>query len=177
MRTPDWRADAEGDDRSGGPLILGVPWSSPAGLVRAAAELAAALELHLICAYVDPASYLTEWEPPGALLAASLDPVVNDEAFQPAGELRLRVEGILGPGGSDWSFRVLNGDVSRALARLADSTGASLLVVGGGRAGLFPRLTRMLEGSVATTLTRIQRRPVLVVPEHSLRANRRRTSA
>ncbi|WP_346927490.1 universal stress protein [uncultured Arthrobacter sp.] len=176
MRTPDWQAD-EGDGRSGGPVVLGVAWSAPEGLVRAAAELAAALELHLICAYVDPASYLTEWEPPGTLLAASLDPVVNDEALQPAGELRYRVEGILGPGGPDWSFRVLNGAVSRALARLADSTGASMLVIGGGRDGLFPRLTRMLEGSVATTLTRIQRRPVLVIPAHSLNANRRRTSA
>lgn len=177
MRTPDWQADAVSDDRSDGPVVLGVPWSAPEGLLRSAGGLAAALELHLICAYVDPASYLTEWEPPGALLAASLDPVVNDEAIQPAGEVRLRVEGILGPGGSDWSFRVLNGDVSRALARLAASTGASMLVVGGGRDGVFPRLTRALEGSVAATLTRIQFRPVLVIPEYSLRANRRRASA
>lgn len=42
-----------------GPLILGVPWSVPSLLVRTGAELAAVLEVHLVCAYVDLSSVLT----------------------------------------------------------------------------------------------------------------------
>lgn len=70
-----------------GQSLWGIPWPVPAGLVHAAAELAEGLELHLVCAFVDPASYLTEWEPAGALLAGSLDPAANDEAAaaEPAG--------------------------------------------------------------------------------------------
>jgi len=153
------------DDRLAGPIVVGIPWPVPAGLVHAAAELAEALELHLVCAFVDPASYLTEWEPAGTLLAASLDPAANDEAAYPAGEIRQQLETILGAAGSDWSFRVLNGDIGRALSRLADSVGASVLVVGGGRAGFLPRLSRLLEGSVPAGLTRLQNRPVVVIPE------------
>jgi hypothetical protein len=33
-------------------------------MIRTAAFLAASLEEHLICAFVDPASYLTEWARP-----------------------------------------------------------------------------------------------------------------
>lgn len=61
-----------------GPLILGVPWSVPRGLVTAGAELASALEVSLLCAYVDPASALTEWEPYRTRTAASLDPTSDE---------------------------------------------------------------------------------------------------
>lgn len=167
MYSPDPSFDGE-NLRIGaaGPLILGVPWPAPPGLVQAAANLAAALELRLVCAFVDPASYLIEWESARTRLAASLDPAVNDEAMYPAAELRGQLEDILGPPGAAWSFRVLNGDVGRALCRLAESTGASMFIVGGGRDGLLARLTRVLEGSVAASLTRLQHRAVVVVPEH-----------
>jgi hypothetical protein len=56
-----------------------------------------------------------------------------------------------------------------ALSRLADSVGASVLVVGGGRAGFLPRLSRLLEGSVPASLTRLQNRPVVVIPEVAVR--------
>jgi hypothetical protein len=87
------------DDQLAGPIVVGIPWPVPAGLVHAAAELAEALELHLVCAFVDPASYLTEWEPAGALLAASLDPAPNDEAAYPAGcgHPRSRRPALIGP--------------------------------------------------------------------------------
>jgi hypothetical protein len=171
MDAPDPSAldPEESDHGIAGPLILGVPWPVSHELVRAAARLAAGLDLHLVCAYVDPASYLTEWEPPQTLTAASLDPAGNEEAAYPASEVRAHLEGILGPG-AGWSFRVINGDVSSALCRLADSIGASMFVVGGGRAGILPRITRALEGSVPVRLTRIQDRPVVVVPEHTVRS-------
>lgn len=147
-----------------GPIVCGVAWYFSEHLVRTAAGLAAALGRHLVCAFVDPASYLTEWEALASRAADSLDPAVNDEAQFPSGHVLQRLELLLGPPGKEWSFRVLNGDVSQALGRLAESAGASLLIVGGQRAGLLARMDRLLEGSVSASLSRIQTRPVLVVP-------------
>lgn len=86
-----------------GPLILGVPWPVPPGLVRTAAELAAGLEVHLVCAVVDPASYLTEWEP-----LRTLSAVHSTRRQTPAGRPRSRQwtcgarwSGSLGPGDRD----------------------------------------------------------------------------
>lgn len=163
-----WDGPNSGHDHAG-PLILGVPWPVPPALVRTAAGLAAALEVHLLCAFVDPASYLIEWEPASALPAASLDPATNEEAAYPAEEVRDRLEEIFGAGHPDWTLRVLNGDVSSALTRLADSTGASMFIVGSGREGLVPRVSRFLEGSVSARLLRLQARPVVVVPDHRSR--------
>ena len=147
-----------------GPVVLGAGWDLSERLARTAAGLAADLGLHLVCAYVDPASYLIEWEPDGLRAAASLDPASNDEAIFPSGQVLGRLEAFLGPPGTEWSFRVLNGEVAQALDRLADSTGASLLVVGGQRAGILAWMDRILEGSVSTVLVRAQHRPVLIVP-------------
>ena len=148
-----------------GPIVLGVGWNCPEPLIRAAAGLAAALELHLVCAFVDPASYLTEWEPEGLRTALSLDPNVNEEADYPASQLQRVLELLLGQPGETWSFRVLNGDVPKALSRLAENTGASLIVVGGDKPGSVAWVDRIIEGSVSATLVHHQQRPVLVVPE------------
>ncbi|MDQ0075636.1 nucleotide-binding universal stress UspA family protein [Arthrobacter oryzae] len=135
-------------------------------MVRTAAELADALGAHLVCAFVDPASYLTEWEPEGQRAALSLEPIINEEADFPSQELQRKLEAILGQPGETWSFRVLNGDVSKALSRLAESTSASLLVVGAGRPGSLAWVDRLLEGSVSASLMHSQQRPVLVVPSN-----------
>ncbi|WP_457964872.1 universal stress protein [Arthrobacter sp. D1-29] len=148
-----------------GPILVGVEWDFPEPLIRTAAALAAALEVHLICAFVDPASYLTEWAPANQRTALSLDPAINEEAEFPSEQLQVKLEAILGKPGEAWSFRVLNGDVSKALSRLAENAGAALLVVGTGRPGPMARLDRVLEGSVSAALLRRQHRPVLVVPE------------
>jgi nucleotide-binding universal stress UspA family protein len=147
-----------------GPVVLGVPWSPPGRLIRTGAALAATLGAHLVCAFVDPAGYLTEWEPPKSLIAASLDPALNFEAFYLAPDLLDRLSGVLGAPGKGWSFRVLNGDAACALARLAESTGASLIVVGGPRIGRLAALARLLKGSTSVSLDRLQPVPVVVVP-------------
>ncbi len=149
---------------SDGPLVLGVPWEFEERLVRAAAGLALIMGTHLICAFVDPASYLTEWDPAGYRDGTSLDPVCNLEAEFPVRQMRTSLEGILGPPGGAWSFRVLNGEVAHALGRLAQSTDAAALIVGGQRPGRVARMGRMLEGSVSVSLTRLQARPVLIIP-------------
>jgi nucleotide-binding universal stress UspA family protein len=152
--------------RLDGPIVLGVAWRFSEDLVRTAAGLASGLGLHLICAFVDPASYLTEWESARSRTASSMDPAVNDGADFPSDEVLQRLQATLGAPGRLWSFRVLNGDVVHALDRMAESTDASLLIVGGPRPGRLARMGRLLEGSVSATLIREQARPVLVVPSH-----------
>jgi nucleotide-binding universal stress UspA family protein len=149
-----------------GPIVLGVGWKFSEHLIRTAAGLAAALGQHLVCAFVDPASYLTEWEPDGQRTALSLDPIVNEEADFPSRQLQRNLEAGLGKPGERWSFRVLNGDVSKALSRLAENTDASLLVVGADRPGSLAWVDRLLEGSVSASLSHSQHRPVLVVPDN-----------
>ena len=61
-----------GEGRLDGPIVLGVGWNFSEHLIRTAAELAAALGQHLICAFVDPASYLTEWIDAGHPYVAEL---------------------------------------------------------------------------------------------------------
>jgi nucleotide-binding universal stress UspA family protein len=146
-----------------GPIVVGVASDFSEQLVLAAANLVAGLGLYLVCAFVDPASYLTEWEPGGSRTAASLDPAANEETDFPSGQLRQRLEAVLGSPGADWSFRVLNGDVAPALERLAKSAGASLIIVGGRRPGIRAVMDRFLEGSVSAVLVRSQWRPVLIV--------------
>ena len=151
---------------TGGPVVLGVPWEPTDRLIRAGEDLAAILGVHLICAFVDPAGYLAEWEPAASLTGASLDPAPNPEGLFPSMEILDTLRDVLGPPGQDWSFRVLSGDVPQALQRLAGSTDASMLVVGGQRPGRLAGMSRLLEGSVSITLIRSQPRPVVVIPHY-----------
>jgi nucleotide-binding universal stress UspA family protein len=150
-----------------GPVVVGVAWDFSVQMVVEASDLAACLGLHLVCAFVDPASYLTEWEPGGASAAVSLDPSGNEETDFPSGQVLRRLEAILGSPGREWSFRVLNGDVAPALGRLAKSAGASLIIVGGHRPGILAAMDRFFEGSVSAALVRSQWRPVLIVPSRA----------
>lgn len=147
-----------------GPVVLGVAWEPSERLIRAGAGLAAMLDAHLICAFVDPGSYLTEWEPAGSRAGVSLDPAFKTESDFPSRQVREGLQTILGQSGDAWSFRVLNGAVAQALGRLAESTDASVLIVGGQRSGRLAAMSRLLEGSVSVSLTRVQPRPILVVP-------------
>lgn len=149
---------------SGGPVVPGIPWEPTHRLIRAGEDLAAVPGVHLICAFVDPAGYLAEWEPAGSRTGASLDPAANPEGLFPSTEILEGLRHVLGPPGHDWSFRVLSGDVPQALRRLAESTDASTLIVGGQRPGHLAGMSRLLEGSVSMALIRSQPRPVVVIP-------------
>lgn len=149
---------------SDGPVILGVPWQPRDDLIRHGSDLATIMGVHLACAFVDPASYLAEWEPATSRPGISLEPAASMEGDFPDSEVRASIQNVLGPPGLDWSFRVLHGDVANALARLAESSAASILVVGGQRPGRIAGMSRWLEGSVSLSLIRNQARPVVVVP-------------
>lgn len=149
---------------SDGPIVLGIPWQPPVGLIQNSADLAATIGVHLVCAFVDPESYLTEHGPADSRIGVSLDPAQNREADFPPSVIQEGLQDMLGPPGREWTFRVLNGDVPLALMRLADSAGASMLIVGGPRPGRLAGMARLVEGSVSMYLIRSQPRPVVVFP-------------
>ena len=137
-----------------GPVLAGVVPGQPRAVVHRAAELAYTLNVKLICVYVDITSYLAD-EPD--------DGPVDDVEATSAGILE-RLENTLDGTGIRWSFRTLAGDPARALGQFAESTDASVIVVGTRELGLGTRLEQLLVGSVAVDLTHRQHRPVLVVP-------------
>jgi hypothetical protein len=83
----------------------------------------------------------------------------------PSKQLQRKLGCILGWPGKTGSFRVLNGDVSKALSRVAENTGASLVIIDPDRPRPLARVDGVLEGSVPASLTHQQRLPVLIVPE------------
>jgi len=137
-----------------GPVLAAVVPGQPLAVVHRAAELAYALNVKLICAYVDITSYLTD-EPDN-------EPVDHVEATS-AG-IRERLGNTLDGTAVRWSFLTLSGDPAGALDQFAESADASVIVVGTREPGLGIRLEQLLVGSVAVELTHRQQRPVLVIP-------------
>jgi nucleotide-binding universal stress UspA family protein len=148
------------------PIVVGVTADQDPAVVARAAELAGELSAPLICAYVDPASYLLEWSPDEQILPMSLEPSVepDDDVTAESRRLRKILAETLDPLEISWTLRVLAGEPALALGRLAASAGASLIVVGSRRAGLLARMEELLNGSVALRLMSTQHLPVLGVP-------------
>jgi len=169
MTEPDQPAPSTGGvpyapRKISGPVLMGVVPGQPLAVAHRAAELAYSLGVKLVCAYVDVTTYLAE-EPDGRVEASPIDPDGIDDDIEGisasiAGHLREALDGT----GIDWSFVTLAGDPARALGRLAETTDASVIVVGTRERGLGARLEELLVGSVAVHLTHRQHRPVLVVP-------------
>lgn len=167
-----------------GPVIVGVYPGQPAAVVQEAAALAAMLGRPMICGYVTPDSYLTEWERADLRREASLHPeevrpdderlaidlaaaITSSLTASRAGSAPSEVSASPASGGAltgGWVLRILAGDPAKALARVADEVDAALIVVGTHQAGFGHAVEEWLSGSVAVQLTRLQRRSVLVVP-------------
>lgn len=147
-----------------GAVLMGVVPGQPLAVAHRAAELAYSLGVKLICAYVDVTSYLAE-EPDGRVEAVPIDPDgVDDDIEGISSEINEHLTDALHEAGVGWSFVTLAGDPARALGRLAESTDASVIVVGTRERGLGARFEELLVGSVAVHLTHRQHRPVLVIP-------------
>lgn len=145
-------------------IVVGVKPGQDQRVWRRAGELAAVMSSGILCAYVDPASYLIEWtsgQSPGPL---SLDPHSNTEIAEETAGLRAALARALEPFDVRWSLRIIAGDPAMALGRLAASCGASLLIVGSRRDRALARIEERISGSVALRLLSIQRRPVLAIP-------------
>jgi nucleotide-binding universal stress UspA family protein len=137
-------------------------------VLRTATQLAARLSAPLLCAYVDEASYLVEWDPARSAHRLSLHPDKDDDDVRAVTlEIRAVIEDAVGASGDpsiNWTLRTLAGDPARALGRLAAETNAPMIVVGTSEKGLAHRISEALNGSVAAWLSHHQSRPVLVVP-------------
>ncbi|MGX9899304.1 universal stress protein [Arthrobacter sp. SA17] len=149
------------------PLVVGVLPGQHPEVLSTAAALAGNLDAHLICSYVDEASYLVEWDPSRSAHRLSLHPDADDaELRSVTEELQTRVAAACEDKGITWSLRILAGDPARALGRLAAEAQASMIIVGTSERGLVHRISEVLNGSVAAWLSHHQDHPVLVVPPH-----------
>lgn len=148
-----------------GPLVVGVLPGQGPEVLQTAAVLAKKLGSPVLCAYVDEASYLVEWDPARSAHRLSLHPDSdNAEIKAVAKELRSAIGAACDGLGIDWTLRILAGDPARALGRLAADTGAGMIIVGTPEPGLGHRITAALNGSVAAWLSHHQEHPVLIVP-------------
>ncbi|MUU71615.1 universal stress protein [Pseudarthrobacter sp. GA104] len=152
------------------PLLVGVMPKQHPEVLQTAATLAAQLDVPLVCAYVDEASYLVEWDPARSAHRLSLHPEADDQEIRSLTlELTAVIEAAVAnvPGGADsvkWTLRTLAGDPARGLSQLAAETNAPMIIVGTSERGFSHRLAEALNGSVGAWLSHHQSRPVLVVP-------------
>ncbi|MDQ0077522.1 universal stress protein [Arthrobacter oryzae] len=147
------------------PLVVGVLPGQHAEVLRSATSLAEKMSAPLLCAYVDEASYLVEWDPARSAHRLSLHPDKDDADVRAVSE---ELRGVVGAACAgkpvEWTLRILAGDPARALGHVAAEVSASMIIVGTPERGLGHRISAALNGSVAAWLTRHQDRPVLVVP-------------
>lgn len=154
---------------TGAPLLVGIMPRQHPEVLQTAAALAARLAAPLICAYVDEASYLVEWDPDRSAHRLSRNPEAEDDMLDLATNLKAEVQTAMegtaaGRDTPEWSFRTLTGDPARALAQLAAEVDTPIIIVGTPERGFTHRLSEALNGSVGTWLSHHQSRPVLVVP-------------
>ena len=150
------------------PLVVGVLPGQSHEVLQTAASLASKLSAPLICAHVDEASYLVEWDPARSAHRLSLHPETdNAEIRAVTQELRKSIGLACDAQGIQWTLRTLAGDPARALGRLAAEVGAAMIIVGTPEPGLGHRISAALNGSVAAWLSHHQDHPILIVPVRS----------
>lgn len=152
------------------PLLVGIMPKQHPEVLQTAAALAAQLGIPLVCAYVDEASYLVEWDPARSAHRLSLHPDADDQEIRSlTAELTAVIEAAVakvpaGDGSVQWTLRTLAGDPARVLSQLAAEINAPMVIVGTSERGFSHRLAEALNGSVGAWLSHHQSRPVLVVP-------------
>ncbi|WP_427135357.1 universal stress protein [Pseudarthrobacter sp. S9] len=147
------------------PLVVGVLPGQHPEVLQTAASLAKSLAVPMICAYVDEASYLVEWDPARSAHRLSVHPDTDDDKIREVTqELRSTIEAACQGLGIDWTLRTLAGDPARAIGRLAVDSDAGMIIVGTPERGLGHRISAALNGSVAAWLSHHQDHPILIVP-------------
>lgn len=147
-----------------GPVIAGVVPGQSSRVVHEAARQAGLAGVELIVVHVDTTRFVAFEDPDGYVHPSTVD-VAGAAAKAALEDVRRSAAEALDGADVTWSARQEIGDPALALIRLADSVGASLLVVGTRKRGLGESLREFLTGSVAARLSHRQRRPVLVVPQ------------
>lgn len=168
------RADDSGPIAAGS-VIVGVHEGQPDTVVDTAAEFAHRFHCDLVCAYVNTGRYGVAELIDGSITSMPLDVDLADisDPGIPI-ELTAQLERLLDPLGVRWIMRELAGDPARALGHLAQTLGASMIVVGARRSTVRGTVSEFFGGSVAVHLAHRQHIPIVVVPtnptpfDHSL---------
>ncbi|MGL3806551.1 universal stress protein [Paeniglutamicibacter sp. R2-26] len=148
-----------------GPLVVGVIPKQHPEVMAQAAELAQQLGRAVIFAYVEPNSYLTEWNLKEDIRDQSLHPRdIDEDMTEDAVAILADIETRMAGSTAAWSLRILAGEIWKALARLASESQASMIIVGTRESTFGAHVSQLLNGATASHLTVHQHRPVLVVP-------------
>jgi nucleotide-binding universal stress UspA family protein len=153
-----------GDDAARN-IVLGVTPKQPLTVLRQAVAFARQFNAVLVCANVEPGSYVVAEHSDGSVESRPIDPDQpdwNTAIFD--GSLAARIRDIADKEGVRVEFRELAGDIAHALARLAEVLNAEMIIVGSRRGGLRSSMHEVLGGSVAAHLSHRQPRPVVVIP-------------
>jgi nucleotide-binding universal stress UspA family protein len=146
-------------------IVVGVTPQQPDAVLLQAARYARHFNAVLVCANVDPGSYVVQEHPDGSVESRPIDPDAadwNTTTFDR--DLATHLRTLAGEEQVEVEFRELAGDIAHALARLADVLNAEMVVVGTRRRGFRSSLHDFFGGSVAAHLAHRQHRPVVVVP-------------
>lgn len=146
-------------------VIVGVTPRQPVAVLHHAARFARHFDAVLVCANVDPGSYVVAEHPDGSIEARPIDPDVPDWTSSPFdGDLAKRIQAIAQEEQVQVEFRELAGEVAHALGRLGDLLHAEMIVIGSRHRGVRSTVQDFLGGSVAVHLAHRQHRPVVVIP-------------
>ena len=146
-------------------IVVGVTPTQPPAVLDHAVRFARAFDAVLVCANVDPSSYVVAEHPDGSIESLPIDPDAPEETTSPLeGELANRIRAVAGQASVEVDFRQLAGDIAHALGRLGDVLLAEMIVVGSRRRGVWSGLQEFFGGSVAAHLAHRQHRPVVVIP-------------
>jgi nucleotide-binding universal stress UspA family protein len=146
-------------------VVAGVTPQQPDSVVRQAARYARHFGAVLVCAHVDPASYVVQEFADGSVDSRPIDPDGPDwnrTVFD--GQLAGSIRALAEEEEVELEFRELAGEVAHALGRLAEALDAEMIVVGTRRRGMGPTIHNFFSGSVAAHLAHRQHRPVVVIP-------------
>ncbi len=146
-------------------IVVGVTPRQPPMVISSAIRFARQFEAVLVCANVDPGSYVVTEHPDGSIEALPVDPDAPEQTVRPFDrELAGRIRQVTEQAGVQVEFRQLAGDIAHALGRLGDALQAEMIVVGSRHRGVWSGLQEFFSGSVAANLAHRQRRPVVVIP-------------
>lgn len=147
------------------PIIVGVSPGQAPHILLQAARFAAQFRAELVCAHVDADRLETHEDADGTEESTPIDPDFVEDFEHPHDDwLDTELDKQLGGSDIAWRSVVLAGDVSTALARLAERIDAAMIVVGTHENAFTGTLQELFNHSVATNLTHRQTRPVVVIP-------------
>ncbi|MFJ6418364.1 universal stress protein [Paeniglutamicibacter sp. NPDC091659] len=148
-----------------GPLIVGVIPNQHREVVAEAAMLAEDLNREIIFVFVEPNSYLGDWNLTVNLADRSLPSRdIKGQMSAHGLEILANLETLMVDSAASWTLRIVGGETWVALNRVASETHSSMFVVGTREARFGAHVSELLKGAVAPHLTSHQHRPVLVVP-------------